>query len=256
MNEIVAKVILDHISNEQPNKALAISFHGWTGSGKNYAADLITNLLYYKGTKSKFVHKRISTLHYSDGSKIEEYKNQVRNLIVTATKACPNSLFIFDEIDKMPVGLADVFKPYLDYYPEINGVDFRKNIFIFLSNTGGEKINKETYKHFKEVKRREEITSRQMETLLKAVAFNMDGGFKSSDLILSSLIDFFIPFLPLERKHVKECVKVALRKRGKPVNNEKLIDKIANELQYFPKGDETFSSSGCKLVDKKTSSHI
>ena len=256
MNEIVAKVILDHISNEQPNKALAISFHGWTGSGKNYAADLITNLLYYKGTKSKFVHKRMSTLHYSDVSKIEEYKNQVRNLIETATKTCPNSLFIFDEIDKMPVGLADVFKPYLDYYAEINGVDFRKNIFIFLSNTGGENI-KETYKHFKEVKRCEEITSRQMETLLKAVAFNMDGGFKSSDLILSSLIDFFIPFfLPLERKHVKECVKVTLQKRGQPVNDEKLIYKIANEFQYFPKGDETFSAFGCKLVDKKASSHI
>ena len=46
--------------------------------------------------------------------------------------ACPRSLFIFDEIDKMPSRLLDSIKPYLDYYTEINGVDYRKAMFIFL----------------------------------------------------------------------------------------------------------------------------
>ena len=31
------------------------------------------------------------------------------------------------------------------------------------------------------------------------------GGFKGSDLILSGLVDYFVPFLPLEWTHVKQC---------------------------------------------------
>ena len=254
MNGILPKVILDHLSNKEPKKALAISFHGWPGGGKSYTAEYITKLLYFKGVKSKFVHKKRPIDDYPDSSKIKEYKNELKNLIETATKVCSTSLFIFDDFDKMPDGIADVLTPYLDFDLEINGVDFRKNIFIFISNAGGDNINNEIYAHFEKEKQREEINVLEMETLLKSLAFEKKGGFRKSDVIWSSLVDFFIPFLPLERKHVKECIKVALQKRGKPVNNKTLVDNIANSLRYFYKGDKVFSRSGCKLVDKKTAS--
>ena len=254
MNKIVPKVILDHISKKEPKKALAVSFHGWPGGGKSYVVDFITNLLYFKGVKSKFVHRRRGIDHYSHDSEKEEYKKDLKKLIETATKACSTSLFIFDDFDTMPDGIADVLIPYLDFDREINGVDFRKNILIFLSNSGGEHINNATYEHLAKGGKREEITSYQMETLLKTLAFNNRGGFRKSEMVSSSFIDFFIPFLPLERKHVKECIKVALQIRGKPVNNETLVDEIANELHYFPKGNKAFSTSGCKLLNKKTAS--
>jgi hypothetical protein len=38
---------------------------------------------------------------------------------------CDRSLFVFDEVDKMPKGMLDAIKPFLDYHEEINGVDFR-----------------------------------------------------------------------------------------------------------------------------------
>ena len=41
-------------------------------------------------------------------------------------------MFIFDEIDKMPPGLMDTIKPYLEYYDNLNGVNYRKAIFLFL----------------------------------------------------------------------------------------------------------------------------
>ena len=255
VNDIFSKVILNHISSEKPKKALALSFHGSTGIGKSYVVNFVTELLYFKGFKSKYVHKRHSLKHYGDSSKKEEYKNELKNLIETATKECTTSLFIFEEFDKMPVGLADVLAPYLDFYQEIDGVDFCKNIFIFVSNTGGDVINEEAYSHFKRGKRREEITKFKMERLLKSVA-SKGGGFNSSGLILLSLIDFFIPFLPLERKHVKECVKVALQKYSQPVFDKKLVNKITNELEYFPEGDEIFSFNGCKVALSKISLYI
>jgi len=45
---------------------------------------------------------------------------------------CDQSLFIFDEVDKMPEGVLDAVKPYLDHHHHISGVDYRRTIFIFL----------------------------------------------------------------------------------------------------------------------------
>jgi len=41
-------------------------------------------------------------------------------------------MFIFDEVDKMPNGVLDGVKPYMDHYSHIKGVDYRRAIFIFL----------------------------------------------------------------------------------------------------------------------------
>ena len=41
-------------------------------------------------------------------------------------------MFIFDEADKFPPGLIDTIKGYLGYYPKIDGVVYRKTIFIFI----------------------------------------------------------------------------------------------------------------------------
>lgn len=46
--------------------------------------------------------------------------------------ACAKSVFIFDEMDKLHPGLIDAIKPFLDYYEQIDGVSYRRAIFIFL----------------------------------------------------------------------------------------------------------------------------
>ena len=53
-------------------------------------------------------------------------------LIETSVKECPQSLFIFDEIDKMPPGLIDIITPYLESRNQLRGTDYRKTIFLFL----------------------------------------------------------------------------------------------------------------------------
>jgi len=253
VNNIVAKAISAHVSNDNPSKALVMSFHGSTGSGKNHVADIIAKHIYKNGALSKYVHKLISTHHYTDANKLEEYKDELKKFIEEKTRVCERSLFIFDEMDKMPVGLADVIKPYIDHHKLVNGVDYRKNIYVFLSNLAGENINKETLKHFRNGYKRKDITSKHMEKVVSTASFNKIGGFKASDLILSGLIDFFIPFFPLERMHVKQCAERELRKRGKTDIDitAYVLEQIASELQYFPTNEELFSVTGCKLVEKK-----
>ena len=76
------------------------------------------------------------------------------------------------------------------------------------------------------------------------------GGFWYSSLIEKNLIDYFIPFFPLERSHIKMCTKVDLEKKGHPVT-EQVLNSIADELLYFPEYVKVFSQSGCKKVSSK-----
>ena len=49
--------------------------------------------------------------------------------------------------------------------------------------------------------------------LLKG-AYNEVGGLQKSIIIDKSLIDVYVPFLPLEQKHVRQCVERELISRG------------------------------------------
>lgn len=55
----------------------------------------------------------------------------LRNWVETGVRACARSLFIIEETHEVPGGVLDVLKPYLDHHAIIDGVDYRKAIFIF-----------------------------------------------------------------------------------------------------------------------------
>ena len=59
-------------------------------------------------------------------------KEQIKKSIEDTVRECRYSLFLFDEIDKIPIGLLDVIKAYIDFNHEVDGLDFRNSVFIFL----------------------------------------------------------------------------------------------------------------------------
>lgn len=75
-SDIVYKAVKSHVIDKEPQKPLVLSFHGWTGSGKNHVSQIIAENLYKKGSKSKYVHV-ISSPHYfpdHDPSSLPVYK--------------------------------------------------------------------------------------------------------------------------------------------------------------------------------------
>ena len=251
VTETVLKTVVGHLNNKSPSKALALSFNGWTGSGKNFVSKIIAEHIFREGMESKFVHQVIATHDYPHKSYVEFYKRKLKSFVIGSASQCSRSLFIFDEMDKMPVGLIDVLKPFLDHHPDIGGVDYRKNIFIFLSNTGGRRINEAALTNWEQGKKREDITIKQMDEIINLGAFNTKGaGFWHTTLIESNLIDYFIPFLPLERSHIKLCVKADLEEKGHPVTDS-VLNSVADEMLYFPEDTKVFSKSGCKKVSAK-----
>ena len=71
-----------------------------------------------------------------------------------------------------------------------------------------------------------------------------------SRMIEKNLVDVFVPFLPLERKHVKICVRNEFEKRSVEFSEE-MVEKVADELSYWPAELKLFSTSGCKRVAQK-----
>jgi ATP-dependent Clp protease ATP-binding subunit ClpA len=178
---------------------------------------------------------------------------------------CQRSLFIFDEIDKLPPGVIDAIKPFLDFHEVVDEVDYRKSIFIFLSNTGGKEITKYTYRHWESGAQRLDLSYEDLEEGLNLAAFNELGGLQNADLIQKSLIDMAVPFLPLEKSHVKLCIRRELdkrkseEKRRRDGKEEKVyeswisytdedISNMADKLSYWPKETNIFSVNGCKKI--------
>ena len=76
---VISKALKAHLRDDNPVKALVMSFHGWSGSGKNHVSRIIAGSIYRMGTKSSFV-KQIFGSHYQNSDNLTEYK--VINLIL------------------------------------------------------------------------------------------------------------------------------------------------------------------------------
>ena len=70
----VIRALRSHVRRTNPQKALVLSFHGWTGSGKNYVAKFIAESLFWEGMRSQYVHLFMSTLHFPYKEKVDEYR--------------------------------------------------------------------------------------------------------------------------------------------------------------------------------------
>ncbi|KAM3719625.1 Torsin-1B [Dirofilaria immitis] len=228
--ETIITAAIAHWENPNPKKALVMSFHGWTGCGKNYLSSMIIDSLYRKGMKSDYVHIYVSTLHFSNYLEIPLYQVQLRSWIQGNVSKCERSLFVFDEVDKMPAKVIDALKPFIDHYEYLEGIDFRKSIFVFLSNSGSNEIAQKALQHYENGKIRETITLKEMEDVVMKSAFNTEA---------------------LERKHILLCIRDYMLSHEFTPTDER-ITAIADSLQYFPKTNPIYSSSGCKRVAQKT----
>lgn len=247
--QVVHKAIEGHVKNKSPSKALVLSLHGSTGCGKNHVSNIIADNVYRLGRKSKYKHQIIATHDFPHKTRVPEYKDKLRNFIRQKVEDCAKTLFIFDEVDKVPVGLMDTLRPFLEHHEKIDGVDYRKSIFILLSNTGAEMINRFVINHWQKGNKREDLTFKDLEPVINNGAFNIEGGLWHSNLIKNFLIDFFVPFLPLEKSHVKECIRADLVAKNVSVN-ETIVNEVANLMQYSSP-NKIFSSTGCKQVSTR-----
>ena len=243
------KMIKRHVEIANPQKPLILSFHGLPGTGKTFFSKLLAASFYKYGTKSrhvKFFQKPDFFLEAVNKDFVEHAKSFIK-VIETKLSRCGNSLFIIDDANLMNPKLYDVLLPYVNYRPDIyEDVSYNKAIFIFISNTGGKAISDYLLKQLKAGRKREWITSEEMHTVLHDEVLKYPP-FKDSAFVKREVVDAFIPFFPLEKEHVRECVYAILRERNILANKEK-VNEIVDSLTYFPDKENMFSVGGCKRL--------
>ena len=277
---IAAKTVLQavssHWSDDDPSKALVMSFHGPSGVGKSHLSNLIVKNMYGAGVNSPFARKFHSEYVFKDPNKASDYRDELQLWIKTNVSKCARSIFIFDELGFMPEGIIDGLKPFLEPQPMFNGVDYRKSIFIFISNVGGKEITKHCYSITNKGKSRDSITLSELQTVLQSSAYEQENGLRNSGIVKKNLIDHYVPFLPLAEEHVRECILNEIERiRPTEKYRENLFDKVLNELQwhsgvyneitinrYAPAeisekpSKLMYSASGCTNVASKVALHF
>lgn len=68
-------------------------------------------------------------------------------------------------------------------------------------------------------------------------------------------MDFFVPFLPLEYKHVIQCGLAEMVSKGRAPDKE-VVEMMARDLNYFPKEERVFSMQGCKIIPARLDFYI
>ncbi|KAI6658545.1 Torsin-1A-like [Oopsacas minuta] len=245
----VPNLIRGHLTNESPRKPLVISFHGWTGTGKTWVSKLIAENLFKKGLNSKYVVFIPVPLWFRDPSKTREQSEKLHHTIESTLARCKHSLFIFDDIKSMNPQLLDELLPYLNYPPPMDGIDYTRAIYILLSNAGATKINDFTVDQFRDGRDRSSIRMNEMHNIISDAIHREDGAFKDTELVSRQVIDASIPFLPLEKAHVRKCIERAIIDRGSiPIDS--LVEKVLKDIRFVPEDLERFSESGCKRLDE------
>ncbi|XP_025331020.1 prosalusin isoform X1 [Canis lupus dingo] len=245
---LVVKALKAFVQDPAPTKPLVLSLHGWTGTGKSYISSLLAHYLFRGGLHSPHVHHFSPVIHFPHASHLERYKKELKSWVQGNLTACSRSLFLFDEMDKLAPGLMEVLRPFLGSSWVVFGTNYRKAIFIFISNTGGEQINQVVLEAWRSRRDREEIRLQELELVIsQAVLDNPHHGFWRSGIMEEHLLDVLVPFLPLQRHHVRHCVLNELAQLGlEPM--EEVIQAVLDSTTFFPEKEQLFSSNGCKTV--------
>ncbi|XP_055388389.1 torsin-like protein [Condylostylus longicornis] len=235
--------------NVESSKPLVISFHGGSGTGKNFVAKMIAKHIYSYDLQSKFVHQ-FGKSDFPVEADVNKYKVYIKDKVLSEVRKCPHSMFIFDEIHLLPKGVFEAISTFLDYHNNVKDADFSKAIFIFLTNNAGEEILDKLYELRSLGVERDSTEHHHFEEILEIGAYALNGGLQGCSLLKANLIDHFVPFLPLEKKHVRKCI-ITEYFRWKVNPTERSISEILSNYVVYDPHHHLYVDGGCKRVDGK-----
>ncbi|XP_070447787.1 torsin-3A isoform X3 [Equus przewalskii] len=167
--ELVLRTVRGYLELPRPEKALVLSFHGWSGTGKNFVARMLAENLYRDGLRSDCVKVFIAMFHFPHPTSVDLYKEQLTGQIRKTQERCHQTLFIFDEAEKLHPGLLEALRPHLGRQaPENHRAQSPRSIFLFLSNLGGSVINEVVLRLLKAGRPREDVALGDLQPRLRA----------------------------------------------------------------------------------------
>ncbi|KAL7836665.1 hypothetical protein AOLI_G00279490 [Acnodon oligacanthus] len=249
--DIVSESVASFLQQKSPDRPLVLSFHGASGTGKTMVSTMLGRHLYGTAMGSPYIHQYVPTLHFPLDDRVKQYRSDLKRWVQGNLTACARSIFIFDEMEKMPPGVIDVLEPFLGPSHVVFQTNYRKAIYVFISTAGQEVINRVALESLQAGRDREEIQPEELEeAIAEAVYNNKNSGFYHSKIISEKRIAHFVPFLPLCRRHVERCAQRELCQRGE-CQHRGVAAAVGGAVTYTPQDGQHFSNTGCKLVPAK-----
>ncbi|KAH3778076.1 torsin-1A-like [Dreissena polymorpha] len=263
---IAVKTILDtletfkhEVNTGRGQQSLVMSFHGWTGIGKNYVSRFIAEAFFH----SK-VSLFIAPLHFVRLTDNLEGKDTLKKWIIGNITYCGVSVLIFDEIDKAaPSHLQAILEVLVNLRSNVGApADVSKQhsspksssvpVFLFLSNSKASQINSYLFSQMVLERQRDLIRKAEFDDIFEGSHAEWFNEFRSA-----GLIDSYVPFLPLAEGHVKQCIERDFIAKGRDPTHE-LVTSVMEELSFFEMGGKhgQISLTGCKRVSDKVDLHL
>ncbi|ESO98991.1 hypothetical protein LOTGIDRAFT_56719, partial [Lottia gigantea] len=238
---VLPGILKDYLKRNQDipkTKPLVLSMHGWTGVGKNYASRIIAETF-----RPKSFVKFLVPLHFPHARDDDVYYNQIIQWIDSNITQCHINIFLFDEMDKATPGVISGIQTAIINQSNKSSSD-TPVIFMLLSNSKGAEINRLV---FTNEKTHSEISH---DFDFKDVFSDSNSWFSSFNS--KNLIDSFIPFLPLEKSHVRQCISQDGKQKNLKISDTNM-DQILKELSFLsvPGTNKEYSKTGCKRVSDK-----
>jgi hypothetical protein len=128
----------------------------------------------------------------------------------------PESLLVLEEYDKLDCTMRGFFRHILEG-GTVGNYSLAKSIIVLESNTGYTSL----HRMLQNAGSREKISPEKAQKELKDLVFERwqkQGCEERTDTMkMVGLVDFFLPFFPLERTHVKELFELRLREKAAAV---------------------------------------
>ncbi|XP_072285641.1 torsin-4A [Pyxicephalus adspersus] len=234
----IIDLLKDYLATHCHNKPLVISMNGPSGVGKSHMGRILAR--HFRSVMDNdFVMQYYVMHNCPKDSDIEACKNNMITLIsdmVTRAEIEEKiPVFIFDELEHMPLPLLDMLQSY--FYLNQNN-EFLNAIYILISNIGGKEVTKFILQNSSS-----NVLDMQQElqSIIQSSLKNHHGIWDIAEIV---------PFTLLEKSHIAHCFLDELLREGfYPDNNN--IEILTGQLKYYTAEDKQYSITGCKQVVAK-----
>lgn len=234
----LVKSLRSHLKDENPRQPLVFIFHGGPGTGKTYVSKTLVNTAFSLGIGSRFVRIFYFGTTFPRTIKETELVEMVHFQIWSIAKTCERSMFVFD-------GYFPVWIKVLEALRLKDETLYQKTVFVFILDVASDSLFAHVFQEHQKGRAREDLTVNELLDVVKHPLAEATGLFFKY-LSFDKLV--YVPFLPLMRAHLMQCIQLELTQQNSSSNSE-VSEKIAANIV---KPDAEFVASGCKRVHEKT----
>ena len=260
-----------------PSRSSAVSvlvLAGWLGGGKTFVSSIIRSAF----PVAENVHVFSVPLHFSSEASV----GHLDDLSLHIRRSCGHSLVVFDDADgAMSVSATDAIERFVLSLLQPNtsrgeadpaGATRRRRrpsngtLVLILTNAGGAALNEHTLAAVTErgVDGRDALfVEGAVEVLLAAAEtqppFRIVAAAAAAAAAAAERVSVrVVPFLPLTRVHVKQCVSKEIMRQELRASEDQ-VEMIVSELEFYATRESdqvALSKNGCKQVASKVDYHL